>query len=129
MERAQEYVPRVGRLSARGLWTYVLIGLAFCLLAQVLFWFQLGGEGLLLIPFLWAYSQESMLELITHTDNANVQIAAWILSYLVLGVVLWLCLDGSAKFTRHALWKRALAHGRRKIILSLPKEQKNMSGV
>jgi hypothetical protein len=64
------------------------IATAVCLVAQLVFWFELvPGYGLAIVPFIWAYAQYSTVEQLTMTYNAPVIAASWLGGYLLFGAV------------------------------------------
>jgi hypothetical protein len=61
-----------------------------------------------MLPFIFAYSQKAIIDLLVYEPPWFVTMALWLLIYVVLGLLLWLLLD------RHDLptarrWRRAAA--------------------
>ncbi len=71
---------------------YVLVGFSLCALLQLVFWGQIGRFGVPLAdwPFLLAYSQKAMLDLVVFAAPGSIRIALWFLAYLAIAVVIWL---------------------------------------
>lgn len=99
-----------GKSDTRGAFSllpYLSIGLAVCLLAQLVFWFRLGDVGMLVWPFVWAYSQAAMLEVMLDGAARGIYGLVWAVGYLVLSVLLWLAFEHS-RIDHRRIWLRSL---------------------
>ena len=93
-------------MTLRSLWKYLALGLAFCAVGELVFWFELGGDGVLLWPFVWAYSQEAMVALIA--DGGHVVLWVWLVAYVLISIILWLCVESRGTSARWPVWWRVV---------------------
>lgn len=70
---------------------YVVVGFALCAVLQLIFVGQIGRFGVPLAdwPFLLAYSQKAMLDLVVFDAPAPIRIAVWFVAYLAIALLLW----------------------------------------
>ena len=86
---------------------YFIVGLAICLIAQLVFWFRVGDVGILAWPFVWSYSQAAMLEVILGGARRPIYAATWAACYLGLSLLLWLAVE-RFRVRHQGIWARAL---------------------
>jgi hypothetical protein len=88
---------------------YVVSGFVLCLILQVIFWLQLAPykPRLLTMPFIFAYSQKAIMDLLVYEPAWFVTMALWLLVYVALGFFLWLLLDRRDHPIAHR-WRRAV---------------------
>lgn len=98
---------RVGhrRLGPSSFVPYLIAGLAICFCVQLIYWFQIWAFK---PPFLWAYSQNAMVDLLIPGAHWLLQAAIWTAGYLVIAALLWLSLELRRPKTRRVAWGRAL---------------------
>jgi hypothetical protein len=71
---------------------YVVVGLLLCAVLQLVFWRQVGYFGVPGAdwPFLAAYSQKAILDLMVFDSPGPLRIALWFLAYLAMAWLAWL---------------------------------------
>jgi hypothetical protein len=89
---------------------YVVAGIALCLGLQLIFWLQLSPyrPRLLILPFIFAYSQKAIVDLLVYEPPWFVTMTLWLLVYVALGLLLWLLIDRHDLSTARR-WRRAAA--------------------
>jgi hypothetical protein len=87
---------------------YVALGVVLCLGVQIIFWLQLVAyrPRVLTLPFIFAYSQKAMVDLIVYEPPWFLTAALWLIGYVLLGLLLWLLLD-RRDITSAGRWRRA----------------------
>jgi hypothetical protein len=87
---------------------FLLTGLLICAMAQLLYWFEMGGSGVLLFPFLWAYLQESMVRLLTGSHNVAIQSTVWLACYALVGTALGILARKMSRQSVPRVWAMAI---------------------
>lgn len=94
-------------ISSSSLLRYVIVGLIFCLVAQTIYWLQLGSwrPAFLSWPFLWAYSQRAMIDILAEGAPWALLAGVWVGGYLLLALIL--CLTISGRSHTSTSWRMA----------------------
>lgn len=105
--------PRKAWLQRRGrgvasFLRYLVVGLVVCAVAQLVFWLRLGGDGVPVEPFFWAYSQVATIEVMIKSSSRTLYGVVWLLGYIALAALLWLALESWRKATSRISWTRPL---------------------
>jgi len=81
---------------------YLATGAAFCVLLQVIFRLQIGSFRAPVAgwPFLLAYSQKAMLDLVVYDAPWPIQAGLWLLAYALIALLLWFA-------SRRGAWNKA----------------------
>ena len=90
---------------------YLVVGLSLCALLETVFYLELGAGGAFLLPFIWAYSQSALVELLLPSAGPPtwaLQGITWFLFYVALSFALWVLVGRSSSHLRAIAWRRAL---------------------
>lgn len=84
---------------------YVLLGLALCGMAQLIFWEEMVfGHGVLQLPFLWSYAQYALVTCLSHSLGRSAEALIWVACYCGLAIALWVLTGRKAERP----WLRAI---------------------
>jgi len=88
----------------------LVLGVVLCGLLETIFFCELGSDGPLLLPFIWAYSQFALVELLVPSAGPPtwvLQGVAWFAAYLSLSGGLWALIGRSTSLVGARAWRRA----------------------